>query len=376
MSRTDAPAERDIVAQARDHGHWLADRLVAWQARNGRHHLPWQQDRTAYRVWLSEIMLQQTQVSTVLPYFDRFLQRFPDVADLAAAPLDEVLAMWSGLGYYSRARNLHRCAQAVVTSHGGAFPRSCEALQTLPGIGPSTAAAIASFCFGERVSIMDGNVKRVLSRVLGFEGDLSVRQHEKALIAAAAELLPLQGADMPAYTQGLMDLGATVCMPRKASCLVCPWSEGCAGRAAGDPERLPIKSRKLKRSERRGSFVWLHWQDQVWLAQMPSTGVWAGLWTFPFWDDDEAAQQALEPLASTWSGWWAEGEAQPPLKHVLTHLDWWLHTRRWVLSSQDQADAMARALSAAMPDARGQWVALAELDRFGLPAPIRRALTG
>jgi A/G-specific adenine glycosylase len=373
MSSTDAQALRQ---RAQAHGAWLADRLVAWQARNGRHHLPWQQNRTAYRVWLSEIMLQQTQVTTVLPYFDRFLQRFPDVADLAAAPLDEVLAMWSGLGYYSRARNLHRCAQAVVELHEGAFPPSCEALQTLPGIGPSTAAAIASFCFGERVSIMDGNVKRVLSRVLGFDGDLSVRLHEKALIEAAAVLVPLRGADMPAYTQGLMDLGATVCMPRKASCLVCPWSDGCAGRAAGEPERLPIKTRKLKRGERKGSFICLQWQDQVWLAQMPATGVWAGLWTFPFWDDDEAAQAALNGLLSAWPAWWAEGEAQPPLKHVLTHLDWWIHTRRWALTSSQQADAIARVLSEAMPDARGQWVALAELDRFGLPAPIRRALQG
>jgi len=188
--------------------------------------------------------------------------------------------------------------------------------------------------------------------------------------------VPLKGADMPAYTQGLMDLGATVCMPRKASCLVCPWSDGCAGRAAGEPERLPIKTRKLKRGERKGSFICLQWQDQVWLAQMPATGVWAGLWTFPFWDDDEAAQAALNGLLSAWPAWWAEGEAQPPLKHVLTHLDWWIHTRRWALTSSQQADAIARVLSEAMPDARGQWVALAELDRFGLPAPIRRALQG
>ena len=372
MSSLDAQALRE---RAQAHGPWLADRLVAWQGQHGRHSLPWQQGRTPYRVWLSEIMLQQTQVTTVLGYFDRFMQRFPAVQDLAAAPLDEVLALWSGLGYYSRARNLHRCAQAVVADHGGQFPSSAEALQTLPGIGPSTAAAIAAFCFGERVSIMDGNVKRVLSRVLGFDGDLSERQHEKALIAAAAELVPRQPEAMPAYTQGLMDLGATVCLPRKASCLVCPWSEACAGRQAGEPERLPVKSRKLKRGERRGSFMWWQWRDQVWLVQMPDSGVWAGLWTFPFWEDDAAVQHAMAALDGLWPDWWAQGEAQPPLKHVLTHLDWWQHTRRWVLDDARQAQ-LASVLSTLPTLTPGRWVPLAELDRWGLPAPIRKALVG
>ncbi|MEY4767248.1 MAG: A/G-specific adenine glycosylase, partial [Pseudomonadota bacterium] len=291
------------------------------------------------------------------------------------APLDDVLAMWSGLGYYSRARNLHRCAQAVVAEHGGVFPRSCAVLQTLPGIGPSTAAAIASFCFGERVSIMDGNVKRVLSRVLGYDGDLAVRAHEKALIAAAAELLPARSEAMAAYTQGLMDLGATVCMPRKALCEACPWAEGCEGRRQGEPERLPVLSRKLKRKERRSQFLWWQWQDQVWLVQMPSKGVWAGLWTFPFWDDEAAARAALATLEAGWPAWWDEGDAQPPLKHVLTHLDWHMHTRRWVLQTATQAQAVAAAWAQAQPSgASGRWVSLAELGRLGLPAPISKAL--
>jgi A/G-specific adenine glycosylase len=327
-------------------------------------------------VWLSEIMLQQTQVSTVLGYFERFMARFPEVTDLAAAPLDEVLAMWSGLGYYSRARNLHRCAQLVTELHGGRFPPDSATLMTLPGIGPSTAAAIASFCFGERVSIMDGNVKRVLSRVLGWDGDLSVRADEKALIEASALLVPLRAQDMPAYTQGLMDLGATVCMPRKASCLVCPWSEACEARRQGEPERLPIKTRKLKRGERRSSLLWWAWQDQVWLAQMPATGVWAGLWTLPFWDDDVAAQAALAGLDARWPGWWQQGEPQPLLKHVLTHLDWWMSTRRWVLDSAEQAEALTRLLPLASGQAKGRWVKLSELDSLGLPAPISRCLRG
>ena len=163
----------------------IATAVVQWQARHGRNHLPWQQTRDPYRVWLSEIMLQQTQVSTVLGYYDRFLARFPDVAALAAAHPDEVLALWAGLGYYSRARNLHQCAQAVVQQHGGEFPRTAAVLATLPGIGRSTAAAIASFCFGERVAILDANVKRVLTRVLAYGEDLSSTRNEKALWALA-----------------------------------------------------------------------------------------------------------------------------------------------------------------------------------------------
>ncbi|TXI99976.1 MAG: A/G-specific adenine glycosylase [Aquabacterium sp.] len=345
----------------------LAERLVAWQHQDGRHHLPWQKLRDPYRVWLSEIMLQQTQVTTVLGYFERFLQRFPDVQALAAAPLDDVLTLWAGLGYYSRARNLHRCAQDVVNLHGARFPSSCEALQTLPGIGPSTAAAIASFCFDERVSIMDGNVKRVLSRVLGWGEDLSVRAHEKALIAAAQVVLPLRAEVMPSYTQGLMDLGATLCTPRKPSCLMCPWSDLCVARQVGDPERYPVKSRKLKRSERENWWLWPQWREQVWLQQMPDKGVWAGLWTLPLLDSDEAVSAVLGATLD------ARVERQPRMKHVLTHLDWWLHPRRVVLDDAE-ATGLEAALRAQAPD--GRWVPLADLTNWGLPAPLRRLLVG
>jgi len=358
----------------------LADRLVAWQHREGRHHLPWQRVREPYRVWLSEIMLQQTQVTTVLGYFERFLQRFADVQALAAAPLDDVLTLWSGLGYYSRARNLHRCAQDVVALHGGCFPPSYEALQTLPGIGPSTAAAIASFCFDERVSIMDGNVKRVLSRVLGWDQDLSVRAHEKALWEAAQAVLPLRASDMPSYTQGLMDLGATLCTQRKPACLTCPWSDMCRGRAQGEPERLPVKTRKLKRSERESYLLWLHWRDQVWLEQMPDKGVWAGLWTLPLLDDeaqvatmlahqldDQRGTQASTPMA-------APLERQPRMKHVLTHLDWYLNPRRVVLDDALGTEVLSAALLER--EGSGRWVPVADLANWGLPAPLRRLLQG
>ncbi len=365
----------DLLQRARQLNPDLARLLVAWQRLEGRHHLPWQQAREPYRVWLSEIMLQQTQVTTVLGYFDRFLARFPDVQALAAAPLDDVLTLWAGLGYYSRARNLHRCAQDVVALHGGAFPGTAQALQTLPGIGPSTAAAIASFCFGERISIMDGNVKRVLSRVLGWEQDLSVTAHARSLDAAAAKLLPQRSQDMPAYTQGLMDLGATLCTPRKPACLSCPWSDLCVGRRMGDPERLPVKTRKLKRSERESWLPWLVWRDQVWLQQMPDKGVWAGLWTLPLLDSEQAL---LSLLSSAHAGarcgadlLAAELEPQPRTKHVLTHLDWWLNPRRIVLDDACAALLSAR-LSAQEPS--GRWVAQGDLVRYGLPAPLRKLL--
>ena len=343
----------------------LAKRLVAWQAQSGRHHLPWQQTRDPYRVWLSEIMLQQTQVSTVLGYYERFLQRFPTVGDLAAAPLDDVLTLWAGLGYYSRARNLHRCAQAVVAEHGGQFPSGLDQLVALPGIGPSTAAAIASFCFGVRTSIMDGNVKRVLSRALNFDQDLALRVHEKALWATANALVPEAPQDMPAYTQGLMDLGATICTPKSPSCLMCPWSDLCRGRQSGDPERLPIKTRKLKRSVRESWVLWWECGDAVWLSQMPATGIWAGLWTMPLLEDETALDDLLGPHQ-------CDVVPQPPLKHVLTHLDWHLRPKRWV--TQQAVPAVESRLRELTPS--GRWVPLSELDQWGLPAPFRKWLVG
>src|SRR5471032_2344808 len=222
----------------------FAERVVAWQRSHGRAGLPWQLTRDPYRVWLSEIMLQQTQVTTVLGYYERFLQRFPTVAELAAAPTEDVIALWAGLGYYARARNMHRCAQAVVEQHGGTSPRTAQELAELPGIGRSTAAAIASFCFGERVAILDGNVKRVLTRVLAYERDIAGSASEKALWAIASDLLPVAPAGealhaaMATYTQGLMDLGATVCTIRRPACDACPASVTCAGRASGAPEKF------------------------------------------------------------------------------------------------------------------------------------------
>jgi A/G-specific adenine glycosylase len=337
----------------------FATRVVRWQKTHGRNTLPWQNTRDPYRVWLSEIMLQQTQVSTVLDYFPRFLARFPDVRSLAAASLDDVLALWSGLGYYSRARNLHRCAVDVVNQHGGEFPSTAEVLQTLPGIGRSTAAAIASFCFGERVAILDGNVKRVLTRVLGFGADLSSSANERALWDQATALLPHDGlmADtMPRYTQGLMDLGATVCLVRQPSCLLCPANAVCVGYREGAPERYPVKTRKLKRSAQSLWLLWAHTADgHVWLAKRPTPGVWAGLYCLPVHESREALEASVPGRGKT------ALEDSQTFVHVLTHKDLHLHPVGLRVASKVKLG-------------EGAWFGPDEWPLLGLPAPVRKLL--
>ncbi len=337
----------------------LAARVIAWQRSHGRHGLPWQGTRDPYRVWLSEVMLQQTQVATVIDYYGRFLLRFPTVRELAAASLDDVLALWSGLGYYSRARNLHRCARQVVAEHGGAFPGTSEALATLPGIGRSTAAAIAAFCFGERAAILDGNVKRVLARVLAFDGDLARSPEVQRLWSAAVDLLPQQDVDV--YTQGLMDLGATVCATRQPACLLCPLAGDCQARAAGQPERYPVKSRRSVRGSRVNAWLWVEHADRLLLAQRPSPGVWAGLWSLP----EYASPEALSAAARTWPG---QGQWLPAIQHALTHFEWTLHTLAWQLPARAEVPDALKAWPAS------RWVGLDEARAMGLPAPLKKLL--
>jgi A/G-specific adenine glycosylase len=338
---------------------FLSQAVVAWQRSHGRHHLPWQNTQDPYRVWLSEIMLQQTQVVTVMDYFARFLLRFPDVASLANASLDDVLGLWAGLGYYSRARNLHACAQTVVRVHGGVFPRTAAQLLTLPGIGPSTAAAIASLCFGERVAILDGNVKRVLTRYLGFADDLALAANDRMLWQEAQRLLPeaTLANDMPSYTQGLMDLGATLCTAKKPACARCPLRTRCVAFKLGTPERFPVKSRRLKRSSQS---IWLLWARSatgaVWLNQRPIPGVWAGLYCFPWFDDVSALQRALGDSANV------NVVELPAFKHVLTHKDLHLHPVQVTLSGSEQL----------LPE--GAWFEPSQWLRLGMPAPIKKLL--
>lgn len=333
---------------------------MAWQAAHGRNDLPWQNTRDPYRVWLSEIMLQQTQVATVQSYFIRFLDRFPDVASLAQSSQDDVLGLWSGLGYYSRARNLHRCAQLVVELHGGKFPGSALALESLPGIGRSTAAAIASLCFGERVAILDANVKRVLTRVLGFDADLALGANVRALWSAAHNALPV-GIDaaemMPRYTQGLMDLGATVCLPNKPDCATCPVRLDCVAAAAGNPQKYPVRTRTLKRSSQS---IWLLWAQSddgaVWLSRRPTPGVWGGLHCLPLFDSEDALMAQLpEPLL-------AGVQTLPVITHVLTHKDLYLHCYKVDLPDRSVAWDT------------GRWIGCDDWPPLGLPAPIRKLL--
>lgn len=337
---------------------WAA-RLLRWQSRHGRQDLPWQGTRDPYRVWLSEIMLQQTQVVTVRDYYARFLQRFPDVRALAAAGLDDVLGLWSGLGYYSRARNLHACAVQVVALHDGEFPRTAAQLQALPGIGPSTAAAIASICYGERVAILDGNVKRVLTRVLGYGADLAQGTNERALWQLATELLPPRDLHntMPRYTQGVMDLGATVCLPRKPACTACPAAGFCVALRENRPEHYPVKTRKLKRTAQSLWLLWAHTRDgAVWLRRRPTPGVWAGLYCLELYDSD-AGLRASVPAAYR-----ERLEDLQVFTHVLTHKDLHLHPVRVQLPARIR-------LSEA-----GGWIPAADWPALGLPAPVRKLL--
>ena len=336
----------------------FAETMVAWQRRHGRHDLPWQNTRDPYRVWLSEIMLQQTQVSTVLDYYPRFLSRFADVQALADAHEDEVLGLWSGLGYYSRARNLHRCAQQVVAQHGGHFPRQAQQLQALPGIGRSTAAAIAAFCFDERSAILDGNVKRVLTRVLGFGQDLAEVRHERGLWQLAEAMLPESAADMPAYTQALMDLGATLCMPRRTACERCPVADLCKAHAADRVMDFPVRTRKLRRTSQA---LWLLIvQDEpgrVWLHKRAARGIWAGLYSVPVFETDAALLQAC-PDASALL-------ALPVRQHALTHKDLHLHPMLGLAAGNAPP---------VLPAGDGQWFSAAQWTGLGLPAPVRSLL--
>lgn len=337
----------------------FAGLVVRWQQSHGRSGMPWQQQRDPYRVWLSEIMLQQTQVSVVLDYYRRFLERFPGVAALAAASADDVMSLWSGLGYYSRARNMHACAQEVVARFGGEFPRTAAELATLPGIGRSTAAAISSFCFGERVAILDGNVKRVLTRVLGFEQDLAFAASERELWSRAESLLPAHGVEesMPRYTQGLMDLGATICMPRSPQCLPCPVAELCVACRQGRQQDYPVKTRKLKRGAQ--SLWLLHAQSpdgSVWLERRPSSGIWAGLYCLPVFDSRDELAFAL-PAQSR-----SSLRDEPGFLHVLTHKDLYLHP------------VVATLRRSALGHEQGAWLTAAQWPGLGLPAPIRKLL--
>lgn len=347
----------------------FSKRLIAWQLENGRHNLPWQKTQDPYCVWLSEVMLQQTQVTTVIEYYAKFLERFPSVADLANAQLDDVLALWSGLGYYSRARNLFRCAQIVMQEYGGVFPRQAAELVKLPGIGPSTAAAIAAFCYNERISILDGNVKRVLARVFAYGQDSALASAQRELWTLAQQCLPTKAylrnypQAMSSYTQGLMDLGAMVCLPRKVQCDICPMQPICEGCQQGQALNYPVKKQKIKRSRRSSYLLWLVSPLGVWLAPRAKEGIWGGLYSFPVLDTQPDLDAAVATLNS------AHVDVFPVFKHVLTHLDWMLKPCQVSISAKEAA-----ALPSTFKTWGGRWFKSDEWKALGLPAPVRKLL--
>ena len=351
--------------------HDLADpsfsqALVAWQKRHGRHALPWQQTRDAYRIWLSEIMLQQTQVATVIPYYARFLERFPDVHALAAAPAGEVMALWAGLGYYTRARNLHRCAQAVVEQYGGEFPREVDLLAGLPGIGPSTAAAIAAFAYGVRAAILDGNVKRVFCRVFGIEGFPGASQVEKQLWQRASALLPTR--DIEAYTQGLMDLGATVCTRSRPGCGACPMQARCVAHEHGRTAELPAKKPKKTVPERSTVMLVVLHKGDLLLEQRPPQGIWGGLQSLP--ELSRLGEESLAPeigeiaLALSAFGEVHTVEPLPTFTHAFTHYRLRVLPLKVMLGK--------RRAAAAQP--AYAWQALSAMAGAALPSPVRKLL--
>jgi len=294
-------------------------RLLAWWDTHGRKDLPWQHPRTPYRVWISEVMLQQTQVAAVIPYFQRFVDRFPDIQALAAADLDQVLHLWSGLGYYARARNLHRAARTIVEQYAGTFPVRREDIESLPGIGRSTAAAIIAQAHGKRAPILDGNVKRVLARQRRVEGPASSAATLRALWELAEAYTP---AHRPAdYTQAIMDLGATVCRRTRPLCGTCPVNASCEAYAAGVVERFPERApRRHRRLERRRFFVLIGPDGTCYVEQRPPNGIWGGLFSPPERPADESAETFLARLGIEPKRV-LEVRVEPALRHGFSHFE-------------------------------------------------------
>ncbi len=345
-------------------GTTFSQRIVAWQRTHGRHDLPWQNTRDAYRIWLSEIMLQQTQVATVLPYYARFLERFPTVTALAAAPDDDVMALWAGLGYYSRARNLHAAAKQVVAQHGGKFPADVALLAELPGVGRSTAAAIAAFAHDVIAPILDGNVKRVLARHAGVEGFPGRGPVEKKLWQHAETRLPSSDTDMVAYTQGLMDLGATICSRTEPTCLLCPVAADCSARISGRTADIPAARPSKVLPQRAQRYLLARHGDQVLLVKRPSPGIWGGLWCLPeLGDEDDAKAAARLRFGVSRAG---EARELPVIEHTFTHFRLSLHV----------AELPVTKIEASTNSPGTLWLAGDDLLNAALPKPISRLLTG
>lgn len=339
----------------------FSEDVIRWQKKYGRHDLPWQQSRDAYRVWLSEIMLQQTQVAAVIPYYQRFLTNFPDVISLANASSEQVMAHWSGLGYYTRARNLHACAKRVAEEYGGVFPHQPELLAELPGIGRSTAAAISAFAFGTRAAILDGNVKRVFTRVFGIDGVPAVKSVEQDLWRRAESLLPEGTEKIQTYTQGLMDLGATLCTRTKPRCEDCPLQKRCVALTTNRVAELPAKKPKKAIPTKQVIMLMLLHKQQVLLEKRPASGIWGGLFSLP--ELEFATAPDVQHVVRTFG----ELDSIVPLEkimHVFSHFK---------LEISPYQCNLTHRLSAVSEDTH-VWYALDQCAHAPLPAPVKKLL--
>ncbi len=335
--------------------------LLAWFDQFGRHDLPWQHNKTPYRVWVSEIMLQQTQVQTVIPYYLRFMERFPDLQTLAQASQDEVLAHWSGLGYYARGRNLHKTAQMVMNDFGGHFPDNFEDILKLPGIGRSTAGAILSIAYKKRFAILDGNVKRVLCRLDAVESWSGEKTTEAKLWQRADELTPQKRFDD--YTQAIMDLGATLCTRSKPKCNQCPVQKNCQALQTDRVSRFPLSKPKKSKPTRHNWFlVARNRGGQVFLQKRPQQGIWGGLWSLPQFEDESTFQEMVnlhtKKVGKSDTAQQSDLLKWPEFKHTFSHYHLRLHPVQL-----ERIDHLSL---------EGGWFSLPDALTLGLPAPIRR----
>ena len=339
--------------------HAFSKSVLTWFDRHGRKHLPWQQNINPYRVWLSEIMLQQTQVATVIPYFERFVEKYPDVKSLAAAPVDKVLHLWTGLGYYARARNLHKCAKTIVEIHAGEFPSSVEELAELPGIGRSTAGAIVSIAFKKPAAILDGNVKRVLARYFAVEGWPGLPNVANQLWQIAEELNPKKRPDH--YTQAMMDLGATICTRSKPQCDACPLHEGCVAYAQGSIQQFPGKKPKKDLPEKAVQLLMLrNPSGDFLLQQRPASGIWGGLWSFPEIDLEMDAEEFVNDR-------WGRAAA-------IEIWDCWRHTfSHYHLDITPVLIQMTKTPKA-IGETKSHWYNPHAPEDLGLAAPVKKLL--
>ncbi len=339
----------------------FAKAILNWYDRYGRKNLPWQQDKTLYKVWLSEIMLQQTQVTTVIPYFERFIERFGSVYELASAHQDEVLHLWTGLGYYARARNLHKAAQMVVSDHNGEFPHDIASLNALPGIGRSTAAAILSSVLKQPHAILDGNVKRTLSRVFAIEGWPGTKSVENQLWNLAERHTPQTEVDK--YNQAMMDIGAMVCTRSKPKCQLCPVAEHCIAKKMARQDDFPAKKPKKEKPVKNAWFAIIYYDGKVWLEQRPQSGIWGGLYCFP--EHNKADLHHLSVIQAINEEYIATQKTLISFRHTFSH---------YHLDITPLLIHLTKQPHLIMEGVNGLWYNLSQPEKVGLAAPVKQLI--